>query len=109
MIPAQRGPRFLLGSPPKTAESHSLHYPFCGVYEYGDDDYAHCLFAEGLMNGQGAQIEILERYTDADAGGGWRRETIDLSRFAGRTVYLSLFLETHALLTTSFYLDRVAV
>jgi hypothetical protein len=31
------------------------------------------------------------------------------SRFAGRTVYLSFFVETDALLTTSFYLDRVAL
>jgi hypothetical protein len=79
------------------------------VYEHGDDDYAHCLFDEGLMNGQGEQIEILVRYTDADAGGEWRLETIDLSRFAGRTVYPSFFVETDALLTSSFYLDRVAL
>jgi hypothetical protein len=79
------------------------------VYEHGDDDYARCLFDEGLRNSQGAQIEILERCTDAYAGGGWRRETIDLSRFAGRTVYPSFFVETQALLTTSFYLDWVAL
>jgi hypothetical protein len=109
MIPAQRVPRFLPGSPPKTAESHSLHYPFCGGYEHGDDDYAHCLFDEDLMNGQGEQIEVLEWYTDADAGGGWRRETTDLSRFAARTVYLGFFVETDALLTTNFYIDRAAL
>jgi uncharacterized protein YkwD len=62
-----------------------------------------------LMDGQGEQIEVLKRYTDADAGGGWRRETVDLSRFAGRTVYLSFLVETDELLTTAFYLDRVAL
>jgi uncharacterized protein YkwD len=62
-----------------------------------------------LMNGQGEQIEVLKRYTDADAGGGWRRETIDLSRFAARTVYLGFVVKTDELLTTAFYLDRVAL
>jgi uncharacterized protein YkwD len=62
-----------------------------------------------LMDGQGEQLAVLEKYTDADAGGGWRRETVDLSRFAGRTVYLSFFVETDPLLTTAFYLDRVAL
>jgi hypothetical protein len=61
MIPAQRVPRFLLGSPPKSAESHSLHYAFCGVHEHGDEDCAHFLSDEGLMDGRGDQIEFLER------------------------------------------------
>jgi uncharacterized protein YkwD len=62
-----------------------------------------------LIDRQGEQLAVLERYTDADAGGGWRRETVDLSRFAGRSVYLSFFVETDPLLTTAFYLDRVAL
>jgi uncharacterized protein YkwD len=62
-----------------------------------------------LMNRQGEEIEVLKRYTDADAGGGWRRETVDLSRFAGRTVYLSFVVKTDELLTTAFYPDRVAL
>jgi hypothetical protein len=61
------------------------------------------------MDGWGEQIEFLERYTDAETGGRWRRETIDLSRFAGRIVCLSFFVETDTLLTTSFYLDWVAL
>jgi uncharacterized protein YkwD len=61
-----------------------------------------------LMDPQGEQLEVLERYTDADAGG-WRRDTVDLSHFAGRTVYLSFLVETDPLLTTAFYLDRVAL
>ncbi len=31
------------------------------------------------------------------------------SRFAGRTIYLSFFVETDPLLTTAFYLDQVAL
>src|SRR5215212_11923037 len=37
-----------------------------------------------LTNREGEQLAVLERYTHVDAGG-WRRETLDLSRFAGRT------------------------
>ena len=61
-----------------------------------------------LMDRQGEQIAVLKKYTDADAGG-WRRETVDLSRFAGRTVYLSFLVRTDPLLTTAFYLDGVAL
>jgi uncharacterized protein YkwD len=61
-----------------------------------------------LMDRKGEQLAVLESYTDADAGG-WRRDTVDLSRFAGRTVYLSFFVETDPLLTTAFYLDGVAL
>ena len=62
-----------------------------------------------LMDGQGEKLGVLKRYTEADAGGGWRRDTIDLSGFGGRTVYLSFFVETDELLTTAFYLDGVAL
>ncbi len=61
-----------------------------------------------LMDLQGERLAIVKRYTDEDAGG-WRHETIDLSRFAGRTVYLSFLMETDELFTTAFYLDRVAL
>jgi hypothetical protein len=44
----------------------------------------------------------VERYTHADAGG-WRRETLDLSCFAGRTFYLSFLVETDPALRTAFY------
>ena len=61
-----------------------------------------------LTDRDGEQLAVLERYTHADAGG-WRRETLDLSRFAGRTVYLSFFVETDPALRTAFYLDRVTL
>ena len=61
-----------------------------------------------LTNREGDQLAVLERYTHADAGG-WRRETLDLSRFAGRTVYLSFFVETDPALRTAFYLDRLTL
>jgi uncharacterized protein YkwD len=62
-----------------------------------------------LLDREGEQLAVLKRYTDADAGGGWRHETIDLSRFEGRTVYLSFLVETDPLLTTAFYLDGVGL
>ncbi len=51
----------------------------------------------------------MKRYTDEDAGGGWSRESVDLSRFAGDTVYLSFLMETDELFSTTFYLDDVAL
>jgi uncharacterized protein YkwD len=61
-----------------------------------------------LTNEEGKQLAVLERYTDGDAGG-WRRDTVDLSGFAGRTVYLSFLVETDPLLTTAFYVDGVTL
>jgi hypothetical protein len=51
---------------------------------------------------------VLETYSDADAGG-WRRETVDLSDFAGRTVYLGFLAETDPVLRSAFYLDKVSL
>jgi uncharacterized protein YkwD len=59
-----------------------------------------------LMDQNGEQLTVLRTYTDGGAGG-WRRDTIDLSRFADRTVYLSFYVETDPMLRTAFYLDRV--
>jgi hypothetical protein len=59
-----------------------------------------------LTDRDGEQLAVLERYTDGDAGG-WRHETVDLSDFAGRPVYLSFFVETDPMLRTAFYVDRV--
>ena len=61
-----------------------------------------------LTNRKGEQLAVLERHASGDAGT-WRRETLDLSRFAGRTVYLSFFVETDLTLRTAFYLDRVSL
>jgi uncharacterized protein YkwD len=62
-----------------------------------------------LLDEQGEQLAVLKRYTEEDAGGGWRRERIDLSGFGGRSVYLNFLVKTDELLTTAFYLDRVAL
>jgi len=61
-----------------------------------------------LTDQDGEQLAVLQRYTDGDAGG-WRHETVDLSDFAGRTVYLSFFVETDPMLRTAFYVDRVSL
>jgi Cysteine-rich secretory protein family len=61
-----------------------------------------------LTDRDGKQLAVLERYTDGDAGG-WRHETVDLSDFAGRTVYLSFFVETDPVLRTTFYVDKVSL
>jgi len=61
-----------------------------------------------LTNRKGEQLAVLRQYSDGDAGG-WRRETVDLSRFAGRTLYLSFLVETDPMLRSAFYLDEVAL
>jgi hypothetical protein len=61
-----------------------------------------------LTNRDGERLAVLERYSDADAGG-WRRETVDLADFAGRTVYLSFLAETDPVLRSAFYLDKVSL
>ena len=61
-----------------------------------------------LTDEDGKQLAVLNKYTDEDAGK-WRREKVDLSRFAGRTVYLSFYVETDPTLLTTFYLDNVVL
>jgi uncharacterized protein YkwD len=61
-----------------------------------------------LVNQKGEQLAVLREYSDGDAGG-WRRETVDLSRFADRTVYLSFLVKTDPMLHTAFYLDNIGV
>jgi uncharacterized protein YkwD len=61
-----------------------------------------------LTNEEGRQIAVLEKYGGGDEGG-WRRERVDLSRFAGRTVYLSFHAETDPAGLTAFYVDDVVL
>lgn len=61
-----------------------------------------------LKDGQGKSRAVLKIHDSEDAGK-WRRETLDLSRFAGETVYLSLSATTDASLLTTFYVDDVSL
>lgn len=61
-----------------------------------------------LTDREGEKVSRLGTYTAADAGG-WRRESVDLSRFAGREVYLTYTARTNEEIITSFYLDDVAL
>jgi uncharacterized protein YkwD len=61
-----------------------------------------------VVDAEGRQIAVLDEYGAHDAGG-WRRERVDLSRFAGQTVYLSFHVETDHAGLTAFYLDDVSL
>jgi hypothetical protein len=61
-----------------------------------------------VTNEDGKQLAVLRRYTDEDAGER-RRPKVDLSRFAGRTVYLSFHVGTDGAKLTTFYLDNVVL
>ena len=59
-----------------------------------------------VTNREGEQLAVLRKYTDEDAGAR-RRPKVDLSRFAGRTVYLSFHVVTDESKLTTFYVDNV--
>ncbi|MGH3090468.1 MAG: CAP domain-containing protein [Rubrobacteraceae bacterium] len=59
-----------------------------------------------LTDEEREKVSVLKRYTGEDARP-WRRETVDLSRFEGREVYLSFAAGTDEDLHTRFYLDDV--
>ena len=61
-----------------------------------------------ITNEKGERLAVLRRYADEDTDG-WRPQTIDLSRFAGRTVYVEFRVRTDRALLTTFYLDNVAL
>lgn len=59
-----------------------------------------------LTDGGGEQISVLRRHPGREATGR-SRERVDLSRYAGRTVFLSFQVRTDAGRPTTFYLDNV--
>ena len=61
-----------------------------------------------LMDGKGKQVAVLKRHTGRQAGG-WERRRENLSRFAGRTLYLRFDAQTDGERLTTFYLDRLAL
>ena len=61
-----------------------------------------------ITNEKGERVAVLRRYAD-DETDGWQLQTIDLSRFAGRTVYVDFRVRTDSNLLTTFYLDNVVL
>jgi len=61
-----------------------------------------------ILNEDGKRIAVPRRYAD-DETDGWQPQSIDLSRFAGRTVYVEFRARTDSAMLTTFYLDNVAL
>ena len=61
-----------------------------------------------LMDGKAKQVAVLERRAGRETAG-WERGREDLSRFAGRTLYLRIDARTDGERLTTFYLDRLAL
>jgi hypothetical protein len=61
-----------------------------------------------VTNKDNEKLAVLKRYTAVDSDG-WKREKLDLSRFAGRTVYVGFRVRTGPTLLTTFYLDNVVL
>jgi uncharacterized protein YkwD len=57
---------------------------------------------------KGEKLAVLEQYTDEDKGR-WQRGRVDLSEFAGRTVYVGFHVRTDSSALTTFYLDDVVL
>ena len=61
-----------------------------------------------LRDAKGRQVGALSRHAGRETDG-WERERVDLSRFAGRTLYLGFETRTDGERLTTFYLDRLAL
>lgn len=61
-----------------------------------------------LTDGKGRSVAVLRQYSGRDAAG-WERERVDLSRFAGRTLFFSLHVQTDDERLTTFQVDGVAL
>jgi hypothetical protein len=65
-------------------------------------------FVVHLTDATGEHLATVDSRTDAAAGkAGWTDETVDLSRFAGRTVNLAFLVKTDEQRPTTFYVDDV--
>ena len=66
-----------------------------------------------LTDGNGGHLVTLESHIDVDAEkaseDGWIEESVDLSRFAGKTVKLAFLAKTDEARPTTFYVDDVAL
>ncbi|MBA2511334.1 MAG: hypothetical protein H0V28_07620 [Rubrobacteraceae bacterium] len=59
-----------------------------------------------LTDRDGKSVAVLEEYSGRDEAG-WERERVDLSRFAGRTLFLGFHAQTDDRRLTTFKVDRV--
>ena len=61
-----------------------------------------------ITSKKGERLAVLGRHVGADTEG-WERQKIDLSRFAGRTVYVGFHAVTDGSRNTTFYVDDAAI
>ena len=73
----------------------------------GDKDAADRLLVR-LTDKDGKPVAVLEEYSGRDEAG-WKRERVDLSRFAGETLFLDFHAQTDGDRLTTFQVDKVAL
>ena len=61
-----------------------------------------------LTDSGGKTLAVVAKYTGREAAG-WERERVDLSRFEGKTLFLSFHAQTDGERLTTFQVDRVAL
>ena len=60
-----------------------------------------------LRDASGQLLDTLQRLSDADAAGGWRDATFDLSAYAGRDIELVFSASSGRVAPTTFFVDDV--
>jgi hypothetical protein len=62
-----------------------------------------------IYNTSGTLLATLKTRSNKDARGAWYQDSISLSSYAGQTVKLEFSVTTDSSVTTSFFLDDVAL
>lgn len=71
-----------------------------------ESQHPYDMLAVRVENQKGERLDTLAQYTDADHGP-WREESVDLSKYKGRTIRISFLAKTDEIKPTTFYLDDV--
>ena len=62
-----------------------------------------------LYNASGQYMTTLRTFSNASGEGVWRQDTLDLSAYAGQTLYIVFYVTTDSSYSTSFYVDDVVL
>jgi hypothetical protein len=70
---------------------------------------AYDYFRVKIYNSNGSLLSTLKTRSNRDARNQWVQDTISLTSYAGQTVRIEFSVTTDSSLTTSFFLDDVAL
>ncbi|AXK37093.1 peptidase S8/S53 subtilisin kexin sedolisin [Streptomyces armeniacus] len=70
---------------------------------------AYDTFAVQVLNESGSTLETLKSYSNLDSASGYRQQSLDLAKYAGRDIQIRFTGQEDASLQTSFVVDDTAV